>query len=113
MLAIQCYRGDVSSSCPTTSEVTDSAYDWLHNIWKPVKDWTQGLVENNFIDNFAEELKEKVGIDLTSHENIKVWTKNQISKIGADFDVSNNCFIVYGKGLRYIYPMKVFNYLQR
>lgn len=97
VLAIKCYREDVSSSCPTTSEVTSSVSDWFHSIWKPVKDWTQGAVGENFIDNIAAKLKNQLGIDLTSHENIKEWTKNSISTIGADFDVSNNCYIVYGE----------------
>ena len=56
---------------------------------------------NGWIDKFGNLVKDNVGVDLTTHESTKTWFKNTVKKIGADFDTSGNCFIVFGKTLDY------------
>ena len=56
---------------------------------------------DNWIDTFGGWLKDKVGVDLTSHGDTKEWFKTQVTKLGADVDTSGNCYIVFGETLDY------------
>ena len=54
---------------------------------------------NGWLDKIGGWVKENVGVDLTSHDSTKDWFKGTVKKIGADFDTSGNCYIVFGETL--------------
>ena len=92
-------------------QIGDAFYD---KFWTPVKDsfinrmyyifYNQKqktkyfcFKEDNWIDKAGGWIKDNTGIDLSSHEDTKKWFQKAARKIGADFDISGNCYIEYGE----------------
>jgi len=107
ILAIECYRDEGEGSgepedCPTTVTAVDKVHDGLSTAWN----WVKGAVdtagsafgkEGGIVNGWGDVIKEKVGIDLNKAGQTRAWTKNALKSIGADFDISNNCYVRYEK----------------
>ena len=57
------------------------------------------ILEDDWLDKTAVKIRDKIGLDLTSHDQNVDWIKGQINHVGANFDVSGNCIIVYGMSI--------------
>jgi hypothetical protein len=98
-LGINCYRDLIGEpeACPTSGGVINTVQSGLGSFWKTIKDGVQDISGKDWIDDFGETIKTQTGIDITSHEKNKEWVQSTLKKIGADFDVSGNCYITYDK----------------
>jgi len=108
-LSIKCYReveGGNSEDCPTTVDAVDKFHNGLSAIWK----WTKGAVDTvgsvvgnkkgGIVKSWGEAIKEKTGIDLSKAGGVRNWTKNALENVGADFDMSNNCYVRFEKSTK-------------
>eukprot|EP00092_Neocalanus_flemingeri_P024067 GFUD01026106.1.p1 GENE.GFUD01026106.1~~GFUD01026106.1.p1 ORF type:complete len:291 (-),score=77.73 GFUD01026106.1:146-1018(-) len=100
--SIKCYRNMTgeTESCTTTGEIADTVQSGIASFWKTIKDGVQDLSGKDWIDQFGQTIADATGVDITSHEKNKAWVQNTMKKIGADFDVSGNCYVTYDKATK-------------
>jgi len=98
--AIKCFKsldsGSSAEACDMVTDKVDTIGDGFYiKFWRPLKN--SFFNKDNWIDEVGGWLRHEAGIDLTSQEDTKDWIKEVAMKIGADFDTSGNCYIVYDK----------------
>jgi len=100
-LAIKCYRSIEANAepleCPTTGRIVNTAQSGIAKFWKWAKDGIQKITGDDWIDDFGETIKNKIGLDITSHEANKKWVQGTLDKFGLNFDVSGNCIVTFDK----------------
>merc|ERR1719312_2324667 len=81
----------------TGGKIVNTVQSKAASIWKWVKDGIQKVTGDDWIDEFGETLKDKIGLDTTSSTKNRQWVQNAMNKIGVNFDVSGNCYVTFEK----------------
>jgi len=98
-LAIKCYRDldGEPKDCETTGRIVNKVQGKVAGVWKWLKDGIQHISGDDWIDEFGELIKDKIGVDITSSTKNRQWVQDAMDKLGVDFDVSGNCYVTFEK----------------
>jgi len=95
-LSIKCYR-EVQGGDPDYCITTSGAVDEFLETGKGVVDTIAHLFGNKkggIVNSWGVDIKIKTGIDL-SKAGTEALTRHILNYAGADFDLSNNCYVRY------------------